>query len=351
MEIHHFLGAGAQLLALVTELGVAYRIYVHDYSWVCPRLTLMGGEGVYCGEPSLSVCEVCIATHGSKLTESLTVAALRERSAGIFRRAADVVVPSRDVSARLSRYFPDVSFQVTPWEDPVIPEVGWKPLPTRVRVALIGAISRQKGFSILQACAQDAAERDLALDFVVIGYTCDDLAVLESGRVFVTGPYAEGEVGELLGREQCHVAFFPSVTPETWCYSLTHALRAALPVVAFDLGAIAERLRTSTSEHRLLPLTIFPSAINDIFLTYQNDPQKDSRMNTAAPRKEQPNDSELTASVEVLTLPEGIYAFTIRGGAPTHGTPNSLALPALQVASAPMKSTGTIEFLAGPGTV
>jgi len=73
-------------------------------------------------------------------------------------------------------------------------------------------------------------------------------------------------------------------------------------------------------------------------------------MNTAVPQQEHSTASDLTASVEVLTLPEGIYAFTVRGGAVSEGTSNGLILPALQVTAAPAKSAGTVEFLAGPGT-
>src|ERR1700732_4862370 len=124
----------------------------------------------------------------------------------------------------------------------------------RVHVAVIGAISIPKGHQILLECARDAATRGLDLDFVVIGYTHDDEALLKTGRAFITGPYAEGEVGALLEREQAHIAFFPSIIPETWSYALSHALTRNLPIVAFDLGAIAERLRTNEAA-KLLPLS------------------------------------------------------------------------------------------------
>ena len=354
IEIHHFLGSGGQLLELVVGLGVAYRIYVHDYSWICPRVSLLGGQGVYCGEPDLSLCEACVSTHGSALGESLTVAALRKRSSRVIGEAAAVVVPTLDVRRRLTRYFPEISFQLVPWEDPVIPARRQSPAGERIRVAVIGAISFQKGFRVLQECAQDAAARDLPLDFIVIGYTRDDTALLEVGRVFVTGPYEEEEIGHLLLREQCHVALFPSVTPETWCYSLTHGLRCGLPVIAFDIGAIAERLRETTASYALLPLTATAGDINTAIIRIHTTecmyPDKEPGMNTTISQGKQQLSSELAASVQVLTLPEGMYAFTVKGGAAATMPSEGLVLPALQVAAAPAKSSGTVEFLAGPGT-
>ena len=239
----------------------------------------------------------------------------------------------------------------------MIPARPWHPKGERVRVAVIGAISFQKGYRVLQECAQDAAARDLPLDFIVIGYTRDDTALLEGGRVFVTGPYEEEEIGPLLLREQCHVALFPSLTPETWCYSLTHGLRCGLPIIAFDIGAIAERLRDTTAKHALLPLTATAADINTAIIrihtterTYLEKLEKEPGMNTRISEGKQQLSGELAASVQVLTLPEGMYAFTVKGGAAATMPSEGLALPALQVAAAPAKSSGTVEFLAGPGT-
>jgi len=58
---------------------------------------------------------------------------------------------------------------------------------------------------------------------------------------------------------------------------------------------------------------------------------------------------ELAATVQILTLPVGLYAFTVQSG--TTRPADGLALPALQVAPAPMRSAGTLEFQCGPATL
>ena len=116
IELHHFVGLPAATLELVTNLGVRYDVYVHDYSWVCPRVNLVGGNNLYCGEPAIEDCETCIRTHGTELEESLTVAALRARSAWILEGASDVIAPTEDVRGRLARYFPTRPVKITGWE-------------------------------------------------------------------------------------------------------------------------------------------------------------------------------------------------------------------------------------------
>jgi GT2 family glycosyltransferase/glycosyltransferase involved in cell wall biosynthesis len=360
IEMHHFVGLPAAAVELVAGLAVPYRVYVHDYSWVCPRITLLGGNESYCGEPPVEECETCVQTYGTALEESVTVAALRTRSARILERANDVVVPANDVRNRLARYFPSLPIQVAAWEPPMQP----RPCPrmqagARIRVAVIGAIGIQKGHHVLLQCARDAAERNLELDFVVIGYTVDDALLLSTGRVFISGPYADSEIGALLEREQCQIALFPSVAPETWCYALTHAMNWGLPIVAFDLGAIAERLR-GYGASQLLPLSTDAAEINDALtaLARQNissETQKELSMSDPSPAAavSTANDSavsqELEASAKILTLPVGVYSFSVQGGAQVISS-DGLALPALQLGLAPMKSSGTVEFLAGAGT-
>ena len=104
--------------------------------------------------------------------------------------------------------------------------------------------------------------RRLPLEFVVIGFTQNDEPLLKTGKVFVTGRYTEVEVPHLLQRERPDIVFLPSVWPETWCYTLDYAVEAGLPVVSFDLGAIAERLRAA-GLGPLLPLELSASQIND----------------------------------------------------------------------------------------
>jgi GT2 family glycosyltransferase len=354
IELHHFLRLPAQLLGMLTELAVPYDIYLHDYSWICPRVSLIDGSGRYCGEPELPGCESCIRNNGSSLEEPLTVSALRKRSASLLEGAREVFVPSIDTLARFTRYFPTQGFTTMPWED-LSGRAALKPVISadRLRVVVIGAIGRPKGYQLLLECARDAAARELDLEFVVIGYTSDDQVLLDTGRVFITGPYDEGEVKTLLDREGCHIAFFPSVAPETWCYSLTHAIDYGLPIIALDLGAQAERLRTYAA-FELLKVSSTAEEVNRSLVQAaarfhashikQGHTMELSQIPEQKPAEEFKSRS-LVSSVEIVKLPHGIYSFSLKGGGLVQKEAEKLALPALQIGVAPIVSQGTVEFL------
>jgi glycosyltransferase involved in cell wall biosynthesis len=270
VEVHHLLGHSHAVLRLAAMLGVPTDMHVHDYALFCPRITLVGRDGRYCGEPEdPSVCDACVADLGRNTEEVIGVAALRDRSAADLAAVRRVVVPSDDAAARLRRHFPAVTPEVEPHEDDGVglPRARRPSLKraARRRVCVIGGIGTEKGYDVLLACARDAASRNLPIEFTVVGHTPDDHRLIDTGRIFVTGPYAEAEAITLIRAQDADLAWLPSIWPETWCFTLGHAWRAGLAVAAFDIGAPADRIRRF-GRGWLLPLGLPPPAINNALL-------------------------------------------------------------------------------------
>ena len=210
--------------------------------------------------------------------------ALIASSADLLGRASRVVAPTEDAAARMARHFPGLPVDVEPWEAP-IPVAAARPRRrpdhAPVVVCVLGAIGEAKGIEVLIACARDAAARALPLRFVVVGHTADDERVLASGPVFITGPYEEDEVATLVQLHGADIALMPAVWPETWSYALSECWRAGLDVVAFDLGAQAERIR-ARGQGRLLPLGLPAPDINDVLLGQAGAPVASVAMNDLA---------------------------------------------------------------------
>jgi GT2 family glycosyltransferase len=386
VELHHFLGLTPDLIDGVLGLGLPVDVWVHDYVWYCPRITLLGGDNAYCGEPVVSVCETCVTENGATLDRFETVAALRERSQRWLSQARTVVAPSAALAQRLRAKFPGLPVRVEALEE-VSGSVAVSYTPKEVlKVAIIGAIGIQKGYAVLADMVRDAAARDLPIEFIVIGYTKDDNALRAGGNVFVTGQYNEAEIEALIARENPAIALFLSVFPETWCYALTHAFKAGLPVAAFDFGAIAERLRAGGGAGILFPLASTAGELNDgllkafpvlprprAALVPVRAPSEGERADahaaalpvaTAASAADNlvrrgqgsrngmvQNLSQLTASVEVLPLVKGLYLFSV-GATESRkvGDDHELVLPALQVGLGPGTPPDHVEFMFGPRT-
>jgi glycosyltransferase involved in cell wall biosynthesis len=245
-------------------------VVIHDYAWICPRITLVAGQGRYCGEPNSQECEHCYSDIGGRLEEEITPSNLRLRSHAVLTGAQRVVVPSQDVARRLRTYFPEVSWVVTPWEKHRIVSAPSKPRTARqqLRVAVVGAIGLDKGYEYLLACARHVAMQQLPIQFVIVGYTSDDKRLWDTGVVHITGQYQEAEAIELIVEQDADVGLLRSVWPETWCYTLTQLWKAGLSVVAFDIGTPAERI-ANTGKGKLVPLGLSPVAMCSVLLEYR----------------------------------------------------------------------------------
>ena len=271
VEIHHTLGHHPSITGLCRELDVPIEVWLHDYAWFCPRVSLLGPEDRYCGEPPLEGCRRCIAEAGSRLGDGRSVDEVVEASAVLFAQTDRILAPSLDAAARLRAHFPGVEPQVERWEAPVqwpdatAPDAGEPGRP--FTVCVVGAIGPEKGIEILIACVRDAAARALPLRFVVVGHTAEDERLLAAGPAFVTGPYDEDEAAELIAQQAADIALLPSIWPETWSYALSECWRAGLTVMAFDVGAPAERIR-SAGHGLLLPLGTSASGINEALLAF-----------------------------------------------------------------------------------
>ncbi|MFL1463907.1 hypothetical protein ACI6QG_16980 [Roseococcus sp. DSY-14] len=264
-EVHHLRSLPPWAKDLPLRLGVPYRVWIHDWTLLCPRGTFVTPAGSFCGEPALAACAACTAGYERMpVAAPGGVAALRGFAARLLGGAAAVHVATADAARRLRRHLPGLQPSLAAWEDAPAPQPPLPP-PGRARICVAGRLTVHKGFGVLLACAQDAAARALPLDFVLAGRSLDDAALRATGRCAVTGEYAEGHGAALLRLHRGSAGFLPSIWPETWCYALSVLHEARLPLVAFDLGAQADRVRALGGT--LLPPGLPAPRINDILLS------------------------------------------------------------------------------------
>jgi glycosyltransferase involved in cell wall biosynthesis len=269
-HVHHLIGLPDLLVNLLAQIGVPYDWTIHDYYTICPRVNLVGARRTYCGEPDAGSCDRCLATLGDDQGRPVTatITSWRERFSPLLGRARRVIVPSEDVRRRLARYFPELRVLLRPHPEELRSvqclAVRWHPAEP-VRVVVLGTITNIKGSERLAACARDARTRGLQLEFYVIGSTDRDRVFARMRNVHVTGRYPEDQVYDRLASARAHLAFVPSVCPETFMYSLSILMAARLFVCCFDLGAQAERVR-AWGWGRILAREDSPESINDALM-------------------------------------------------------------------------------------
>jgi GT2 family glycosyltransferase/glycosyltransferase involved in cell wall biosynthesis len=280
IHVHNFIGFRPEILqfieAVARNAGFAYDVTAHDYVYACPRSTMVDGSGLYCGNDDVVVCQACVNSNDS-LFGRVDMRRWRTDCESFLSRARKVFVPDEDVGTRLQSFFPAIQFAARPHPEPV-PKILSAPKPYRagetLRVAVIGALAAHKGSRQVLQCAEDAERRRLPIKFVLYGFDANiKLPRLTSLETTNAGRYAEEDLPALLAASGCQVAFFSSVCPETYSYTLSQAVFAGLYPVAFDIGAIARRIREA-GWGLVLPFSLVrePAKINDALLACQIPP-------------------------------------------------------------------------------
>jgi glycosyltransferase involved in cell wall biosynthesis len=269
-HIHHTLCVPLALVDVLLDRGIRYDWTIHDYYTICPRVNLVNAEHSYCGEPDEAGCNRCLARNGDDQGQpvQIPIESWRQASLDRLRRARRVIVPGAEVRDRLERYFPDLTVLMRPHPEtsPDLKNLAaaiarGKP----VRIAVVGTITAIKGSKRLLDCAGDALARGLPLEFHVIGSTDRDAVFSRLQNVHVWGRYRDYEVFSRLATARCHLAFLPSLWPETFMYTLSAVMAAGLYTICFDLGSQASRLKR-WGWGQALPLDTSASAINDVLL-------------------------------------------------------------------------------------
>ena len=230
IHYHHLVGFDPLVWDLPNVIGVGADVTLHDF-FLLNRQPLLDAD---CG---LKQCKT-VEDRASRCN------AWHEKVAGFLRSVERVIAPSEFVAETFRAHFPDLEITVAyhpDWEkDAPYPD----PAPVRIdegenfRVAVLGAVSREKGADVLDRCARIAKGKQLPIRFHLVGYAYRPL----HRSIQTTGPYEEQEIDNLIVSVNPHLIWFPGNCHETYSYTLSAALRSGRPLLLNNRGAMPERV-------------------------------------------------------------------------------------------------------------
>jgi glycosyltransferase involved in cell wall biosynthesis len=165
--------------------------------------------------------------------------------APLATRADVVIAPSRFIAELFTHRFPSVAdkIRIVRWGVPEQQRAAGQDRGN-LRVAVVGVLATSKGSAhlpeLMRACAQ------LGIEWHLFGATEGrELRAIRRAApdLRAHGSYRREDLGRLLHQAGIDVAVLPSITPESFCMTLSECSAAAVPVVASDRGALGERVR------------------------------------------------------------------------------------------------------------
>ena len=236
---------------LVEHWNARFEFVVHDFLPVCPNFILLNDEEQlhYCGVPDSAGCEVCLRQPfmRSSVGPSFTIAAWRVAWDAFLSRADAVICPSSSSRDVLLRAFSPAGkvIQIIP-HAPLTPLLTPLALPGRespMHIAVVGQITAPKGAKIVRDLALLLQKRNPQARLTLVG-TLAAPGIQLPDTVLVTGPYDKERLADVLHSLGVTIGLIASVWPETFHYVTQELMSLELPLVCFNLGAPAERIRT-----------------------------------------------------------------------------------------------------------
>ena len=235
VHFHHTNDIVSTILDLPNDLGVPHLFTAHDFYWLNANPTLTDETGKYPGFYSETLHNQLFP-----LPPGVTTADWQKQFRPLIESAEYVIFPSNSTKLLFDSVYHIKNYIIAPHVEmqlSVDREACTFTKKDRYIIGVLGAIGREKGADLLEQIAQKAKKINLPFKFKLIGYAYRPLK-----RVSTTGPYETKDLANLIQTNKLDIILFTAQWPETYSYTLSHALDSGLPIIAPNIGAFPERL-------------------------------------------------------------------------------------------------------------
>ena len=240
---HNLYGLLRMIRRYGKEKDVAIRMLFHDFFAICPTINLLNWKERYCYLPKCEECDRCLEK--SKNIQSLEYGSMEKWRAEwleFFESCKEIVVFSNDSRNLVEKAFGKLeNISVIPHTIEDIPVVDKKYKTTAtLNIGLLGVLTRHKGEDLVQKLVTLIEKKNLDIRITLIGSSSGKIR----SRIFSeTGMYTRDSIPRLILENDIDIFLIPSIWPETFSYTTEEIMHMQMPVMCFDIGAPAERVK------------------------------------------------------------------------------------------------------------
>ncbi len=234
------------LTHLTKAFGIPLTIAVNDYFMICPSQFLLNNQGHYCDLPNIEICKNCLSQNREgfvTLFSEADIVLWRSNWEKCLKAATQIICFSHSSKHILQKAYPsltDDNFNIKPHtvlQPSSYPHID---LNKSLHIGIVGHINIHKGAKIVQGLADLIKIKELPIKISVIGTI--ELSY-DSNIVSVTGPYQTTDLPNIIQKTGANIFLLPSICPETFSYVTQELITLKMPLISFDIGAQAERVR------------------------------------------------------------------------------------------------------------
>jgi GT2 family glycosyltransferase/glycosyltransferase involved in cell wall biosynthesis len=222
---------------------------VHDYFCVCPSYNLLNQNGEYCGIPQdITICERCLSVNKGQFklyVKNTDIIQWRKEWFNFLIQTDEIICFSNSSKEIVLRAYPELDNEKIVIKQHKVDyierlaNIEKKQDKTKV-IGVLGGINFVKGSKIVLEMVQIIEQENLDMHIVIIG---DFSEKIVSDVLTVHGKYQQNEIVDLVEKYKIDIFIIPSIWPETFSYTTEEIMQMNMPLVVFDMGAPAERVK------------------------------------------------------------------------------------------------------------
>jgi len=214
---------------------------IHDYHCICPRINLLANN-VFCNlDCKNNNCKFSIFVENTNNSIDKW-----RKNWSSFMGITDTIYCFSESSKKLiNRTYPELNQNKIIVKPHDMGYCSFKPIKIKeklpLNIAIVGAcFSIPKGKLVIQSLFKNVSKE---VSFSMIGVSKKQLKTERSNVIFY-GKYEHSDLPQILEKSGASCVVFPSVWPETFSYLVSELILLDVPIICFNLGAQAEKVKT-----------------------------------------------------------------------------------------------------------
>lgn len=270
IHIHHLKNMYLDIFKIAEERKIPIIYTLHDFYSICPSVKLFNESTFLCNYLDTTHCNLCISKKFRQNTNFIHL--WRKEFYENLKIAKKIIAPSLSTKNIFLDVYKDLSIDVI--------EHGYNQLDKKeaninpnkknnrkYNIAFIGGISEEKGLRFLKGLISETKNSDIRIH--LFGMTDSKKYNRNKRNYIFHGEYIQRDLPDLLFENNIELICLMSMWPETYSYTLSESIICKIPVITFDLGATAERVK-AIGAGWVLPINSTPKDIFNFISTIKS---------------------------------------------------------------------------------
>lgn len=238
VHVHHTMNMTLGIFYEAKKRNIPVIFTVHDYYFLCPLVKRACNL-----KPSEERCNACLYKNGEIASDINFWHRWWQDNVDVLKDCCRIVAPSNSAKATFSQVFPMCEEKMLVIKHGLHSEKALlkNTYNSNLNVAFIGGLCPEKGSRLI---ADMIKKGNKDIKWHIFGSIADEtLRGLKQSNLIQHGMYQRDDIVGLLAAHKIDLVCILSFLGETYCYTLSEAVLAGIPVMVVDLGAMGERVR------------------------------------------------------------------------------------------------------------